>query len=261
MRLTISIVLYQAEPGLFAATLDSLVLACTQAGLEPGLVLVDNGGSDEALAGFQLPETWPVKILRGQGNVGFGAGHNLALDHASDFHLILNPDLELAPDALLHAQAFMEAHDECGLLVPSARWGDGRVQYLCKRMPTVFDLFLRGFAPTWLKALLRHRLERYEMRDLISDRIVWDPPLVSGCCMLFRTPVLLSLKGFDERFFLYFEDFDLSLRASKITRIAYNPAFRVIHHGGYAARKGLRHVDLFVRSAVTFFKKHGWRWC
>lgn len=63
------------------------------------------------------------------------------------FPLILNPDLELAPDALVEALAFLRAHPECGLVAPAVRWEDGRVQYLCKRVPAVFDLFLRGFAP------------------------------------------------------------------------------------------------------------------
>lgn len=259
-RLRVSIVLYKADPSLFRATLDSLVLACEQAALIPELLLVDNGGNADVLDVLRLPSAWGVQIVGGHGNVGFGAGHNLTISGLTDFHLILNPDLELGPDALLQALNFMDRHAECGLLVPAATWGDGSAQYLCKRLPTVSDLFLRGFAPDWLRALLRYRLERYEMRDVINDRLVWDPPVVSGCFMLFRTPTLQCLNGFDERFFLYFEDFDLSLRAARVTRIAYVPTVKIVHHGGWAARKGGRHLLLFVRSAVTFFRLHGWRW-
>lgn len=259
-RLTVSIVLYRADPGLLQATLRSLVVASREADLVPDLFLIDNGGSDLALAGLQLPDDWQVHVFTGHGNVGFGHGHNLSLEGAGDFHLILNPDLELAPDALLEARSFMRGHPECGLLVPAARWDDGRVQYLCKRVPTVFDLFLRGFAPGWLRHRFDRRLARYEMRDVIGDQVLWEPPIVSGCCMLFRTDVLRRLKGFDFRFFLYFEDFDLSLRAHSITRIAYVPAVKIVHHGGHAARKGLRHIGLFARSALTFFRLHGWKW-
>ena len=98
------------------------------------------------------------------------------------------------------------------------------------------------------------------MRDVIGDQVVWDPPLVSGACMLFRTAVLREAGGFDPRFFLYFEDYDLSLRVARKTRIAYVPAVKVVHHGGHAARKGLRHIGLFVRGAATFFRLHGWKW-
>jgi len=69
-----------------------------------------------------------------------------------------------------------------------------------------------------------------------------------------------AIGGFADAFFLYFEDFDLSLRAAAAGRLAYVPSVRIVHHGGHAARKGLRHVFLFVGSAMTFFGRHGWRW-
>lgn len=259
-RLTVSLVLYRPDSGLLRATLASLVVASREAGVVPDLFLIDNGGSEEALAFLALPDDWRVHVFSGQGNVGFGCGHNLSLAGAGDYHLILNPDLELAPDALCEARAFMRAHPECGLLAPAAHWDDGRVQYLCKRVPAVFDLFLRGFAPGWLRQRFAARLARYEMRDVIGDQVAWGPPLVSGACMLFRTAVLREAGGFDPRFFLYFEDYDLSLRVARKTRIAYVPAVKVVHHGGHAARKGLRHIGLFVRGAATFFRLHGWKW-
>ena len=259
-RLTVSLVLYRPDAAQLKATLDSLVTASRAADVVPDLFLIDNGGSDAVLAGLQLPDDWQVHVFSGHGNVGFGCGHNLSLDGAGDFHLILNPDLELAPDALVEARAFMAAHPECGLLAPAAHWDDGRIQYLCKRVPAVFDLFLRGFAPGWLRRRFAQRMERYEMRDLIAGQVVWDPPLVSGAFMLFRSEVLRRLGGFDPDFFLYFEDYDLSLRAARLTRLAYVPAVRVVHHGGHAARKGLHHIRLFVSGAARFFNKHGWRW-
>ncbi|WES91767.1 glycosyltransferase [Aeromonas hydrophila] len=96
--------------------------------------------------------------------------------------------------------------------------------------------------------------------SLIIMTCCGDPPIVSGCFMLFRTDVLQLLGGFDPRFFLYFEDFDISLRAGKISRIAYVPQVKVVHHGGHASRKGWRHIWMFGRSMVTFFNIHGWRW-
>jgi hypothetical protein len=60
-------------------------------------------------------------------------------------------------------------------------------------VPSVFDLFLRGFAPGWLRRLNARRMARYEMQDLIGEQVVWDPPLVSGAFMLFRTGVLRRL--------------------------------------------------------------------
>lgn len=221
-------------------------------------VFVDNS-PDESLRESIDGLPWATYIKNSSGNTGFAQGHNLMLNYSEDYHLVVNPDVEVASDSLVNALNFMEKHPECGLLVPETYNGQGTKEYLCKRYPTVLDLALRGFAPSWIARLFRARLGRYEMRDLINDEVLWDPPLVSGCFMLFRSSVLKQLGGFDAAFFLYFEDYDISLRTAKISRIAYVPDVKIVHYGGGAARKGLRHVYLFARSAITFFNKHGWR--
>lgn len=160
-------------------------------------------------------------------------------------------------DALRNALDFMGNNQECGLLTPLAYGANGERQFLCKRFPGIFDLGLRGFAPPWIRRLFKKRLERYEMAEMSEDQVFWDPPIVSGCFMLFRGDVLKSLNGFDPDYFLYFEDFDLSLRAAQISRIAFTPQVRIIHGGGYASRKGAWHIWQFVKSGVTFYRKFG----
>lgn len=253
--LTVSIVVYRSDLQQLEATLSTLLRAAALAKLSLHIELIDNG--DGPLPAV-LP---PALVLRhGQGNVGFGAGHNLALaGSGGDFHLILNPDVELAPDALVEALGFFFRHPDCGLLVPWVLNAHGVPEYLCKRFPAVLDLLLRGFAPDWLRCRFARRLGQYELRDQAADAVLWDPPIVSGCFMLFRTEVLKALGGFDPRYFLYFEDFDLSLRAARLTRVARVPAVRIVHHGGHAARKGWRHIRMFVRSGITFFNTHGWK--
>jgi GT2 family glycosyltransferase len=59
---------------------------------------------------------------------------------------------------------------------------------------------------------------------------------------------------------LNFEDFDLSLRLGQHGKLAFLPSMRIVHAGGHAARKGLRHITLFIRSGFRFFKQWGWRW-
>jgi GT2 family glycosyltransferase len=66
--------------------------------------------------------------------------------------------------------------------------------------------------------------------------------------------------GFDPRFFLYFEDFDWSMRLGQVTRNAFVPSVCIVHHGGAAASKGLRHIGWFLASGVRFYSKHGWKW-
>ncbi|WP_230624901.1 MULTISPECIES: glycosyltransferase family 2 protein [Burkholderia] len=268
-RLSISIVTFRPDRALLTRTLSSVQTARRALGhLSPQCAvdafLVDNGGEATALAeirsGLGTAEI-DYKTLTGHGNVGYGRGHNLAIDATdSTYHLILNPDIDIERDALVRALDFLDAHPEVGLLTPWIGDDRGHAQYLCRRFPALFDLLVRGFLPARMRRWFANRLARYEMRDVINDRdVVWDPPIVSGCFMLFRTEVLKKLGGFDPRYFLYFEDYDLSLRTHDVARVAYVPSVRVIHHGGGASRKGFAHIRMFAASAFKFYNRFGWR--
>lgn len=205
-----------------------------------------------------------VSYVHGHANIGYGAAHNLAL-HGSgaDYHLVLNPDVELAADALLNAVRWMNAHPDVGAIAPQVKRRDGTRDYLVKRKPAVLDLALRGFMPRVGRLLFRHRLDRYEMRDVIDadpERDVVDVAAMSGACMLLRRRAVDQTGGFDPRFFLYFEDYDWTVRLNKVTRTAYVPSFEVVHHGGGASRKGMRHVGHFVKGGWRYYRKHGWKW-
>ncbi|PMS15856.1 glycosyl transferase [Trinickia dabaoshanensis] len=266
--LSISVVVYRPDLSLLARTLESLAVACAaleraRPGFKAGCWLIDNGGFDSAGEMFETLSHAGVqcRLVSGHGNVGYGCGHNLAIAEVqSRFHLILNPDIDLAEDALVQAFDFLDAHPEAGLLAPRVGDDEGGLQYLCRRYPTLWDLFVRGFMPASVRAAFARRLARYEMRAEINERdTLWDPPIVSGCFMLFRTDALRALGGFDARYFLYFEDYDLSLRAHRVARVAYVPAVRVVHHGGGAARKGTAHIRMFAASAFKFYNRFGWK--
>jgi len=267
--LSVSVVVYRPDAAQLQLTLDSLREACdVLQGRMPhadvALFVVDNGGLSAAgmdLSRFRRSD-FAVTVITGRGNVGYGRGHNLAIERAnSRFHLVLNPDIDVDPGALVQAMDFFEKHPEAGLLTPRIGDEEGHLQYLCRRYPSLLDLVIRGFFPSRIRQLFTTRLANYEMRDLINERdVVWDPAIVSGCFMFFRTSVLKQLSGFDPRYFLYFEDYDLSLRTHKFARVVYLPTVRVLHHGGGAARKGFAHVRMFAASAIKFFNRFGWKW-
>ncbi|ALP62213.1 glycosyltransferase family 2 protein [Paraburkholderia caribensis] len=267
--LSISIVVYRPDLALLLSTLESVATACrTLRVARPSfalrLTIIDNGGLPDIETSLDTLRGNGIncEILSGHGNIGYGCGHNLAIENSPySFHLVLNPDIELDARALASAVDFLDAHPEAGLLTPRIGDDAGQLQFLCRRYPTLVDLFVRGFLPARARRLFDRRLARYEMRDLINERdTVWDPPIVSGCFMVFRTTVLKTLAGFDSRYFLYFEDYDLSLRAHEVTRVVYAPVVRVLHHGGGAARKGSAHIRMFVSSAFKFFNRFGWKW-
>lgn len=273
IRLSVSIVLHHSSLGMLDRVLRSLqrssAVAHDAACVEQVQVEVLDNSSDP---GFRARAAgsitaWPQSdvfrvVYRGlPDNRGFGAGHNTAIQQLqSDYHLVLNPDAELAEDALRVGLSCLQEDQSIVLLSPGATGTDGTQEFLCKRYPSVFVLLLRSFAPRPIRRLFRRRLNRYEMRDLCSGSQQADILLASGCFMLARSAALQSVGGFDERYFLYFEDFDLSLRLGSQGRLVFSPAMHIVHHGGYAANKGLRHIAYFVRSGTRFFRQHGWRW-
>lgn len=268
-EISASVVVFRPDRQLLARTLLSLAkagaaLTTERPGASMHLFLIDNGGLPDMSDAFIELSRAGVEhtLIKGHGNVGYGRGHNLAIEQAaSRYHLILNPDVEIETAALAKAIDFMGTHPEAGLLTPAIVDDAGQLQYLCRQYPTLTDLFVRGFLPAAARRFFAARLARYEMRAQINERdTLWDPPIVSGCFMLFRTDVLKKLAGFDARYFLYFEDYDLSLRTHDVARVVYAPAVRVLHHGGGAARKGGTHIRMFVASAFKFFNRFGWKW-
>lgn len=274
--LQVSIVTFRPDWQLLERCLRKLALAIGAA-RESGVLrtvhvaLVDNS-ADRAIAAkvVDLGRTRfadsgvQVSYVHGHANIGYGAAHNLAL-HGSgaDYHLVLNPDVELAADALLNAVRWMNAHPDVGAIAPQVKRRDGTRDYLVKRKPAVLDLALRGFMPRVGRLLFRSRLDRYEMRDVIDadpERDIVDVAAMSGACMLLRRKAVDQTGGFDPRFFLYFEDYDWTVRLNKVTRTAYVPSFEVVHHGGGASRKGMRHVGHFMKGGWRYYRKHGWKW-
>jgi GT2 family glycosyltransferase len=271
--LTVSIVTYHPDLAQLDTTLRKLSASfamAREAGLlrAVNLVLIDNTG-ERAIAeavvklGVAHFESSAVTMnyLHGHANIGYGAANNLVMHGGNThFHLVLNPDVELGEETLSMALHFLEENDDVGVLVPALFRRDGTREYSCKRYPSVLDLALRGFAPQALRRLFRVRLDRYEMRDEIADAVVSPVPVMSGTFMLLRRKAIEATGGFDPLYFLYFEDFDWSVRLNRVTRSAYVPTVRAVHHGGGAARKGWRHIAYFIRSGWRFFNKHGWKW-
>jgi GT2 family glycosyltransferase len=267
--LTVAIVTHAPDMHLLARTLaflaEAVHFARGQGTLGAArLVIVDNGPeglADDiarlAAAALERAPGMTFEVASGQGNVGFARANNLAMERVrADLHLILNPDVEMATDAIDAALRYLDTHPEVGVITPAARFPDGTTQYLVKGRPSWGVLLLRGFAPKFVQGWFQAALDAYELRDRDWKREQCPVEIVSGCYLLCRRTALDAVKGFDPGYFLYFEDFDLSIRLSKVTKIAFVPLVKIVHHGGQAGSKGLRHVVLFAQSASRFFRSH-----
>lgn len=252
-RVTASIVLYHHAPEDVRGLLETL-------GRDPECLawtVVDNGGSAEACA---LASAMGARVLQPGRNLGFGSAHNLAvrsLDAGALYHLILNPDIALAPGVLGDLASVMDGCPHVGSLMPRVLYPDGSTQFLCKLLPTPFDLFLRRFAKGPLRRLFAAQMDRYDMKDFDYSRPVYVPVL-SGCFMFTRRAVLDAVGGFDERFFLYMEDIDLCRRLGAVSRLLFWPKSTVIHGHAQGSYRDARLLRLHIRAACTYFNKWGW---
>ena len=271
--LAVSVVLHFSPLEQLQALLDSLSNAAVEAELSRvEVIFVDHSCDVDYVASCQaFIEAYGVQtvgenglqlsLLKPEANRGYGAGHNLAMAEVeSQFHLILNPDVELARDSLKLALGTLRNQHDIGLLAPQGFSPSGEPEFLAKAYPSVWVLGLRALAPHWFKIRSGGALARYEMRDMPNETTLRPITLASGCCMWVRRSVFDGVGGFDESYFLYFEDHDLSLKLASQGTVMEHQDIRIVHHGGGASRKGFQHIRWFVGSAARFFSHWGWRW-
>lgn len=225
------------------------------------LTIVDNDSGADYWRELQaLPQ---VKCISSGANRGFGFGHNIGHAQAPPhrYYLVLNPDVVLHENCLSEMVAYMDAHPEVGMLAPRVFFPDGSPQYLNKRLPSVFDLFLRRFLPPLIKnqQWCKARLARYEMRD-VGYEAPCEVPFISGCCMMLRAGLWENIGGFDENFFMYLEDCDLTRRVSRHARAMYCPDAHITHHWERGSHKTFRLFVVMLRSMWHYFTKWGWKW-
>lgn len=207
----------------------------------------------------------PGEVHLQQPNRGYGWANNQVLNNTppsspDDAVLVINPDVALEEDALSRGLSRLTEDGRCGLVCANLLDWDGRTpQWGCKRYPSLAVLMARQlpFLTRW--SAWRRLNQRYEYQDQ-AGQVMTGVELSSGCFMLMRQALWQDLGGFDDRFFMYFEDYDLSMRANQRGwRHVYDPAIRVRHDGGGAGKKSWRHRWWFLRSAIRFFARHGWR--
>jgi len=266
--LNISVVTYDLHEAQLGATLRALQTALNAA-VRDSLVhtfktfVIDNGNNSRTLSRLLKGDEFSglnLTLIENSTNIGFGAAHNVAIrKYDSNYHLILNPDAELHESALRNGIELLRNRSDATVIGARGLNESGKELYLAKRYPSLLVLLVRGIGLKWLDRLFARQLDRYECHDLIGSPTSCEVPIVSGCMMLCRSDPLIEVGGFDERYFLYFEDFDLCQRLSSHRKILYSPDVMVIHHGGNASRKGISHVLHFVKSALVFFSTHGWR--
>ncbi len=253
-RITASIVVYNQK----AHELEMAVNSILGSTLHAFLYIIDNSVNDDLRVNFEGRDN--IKYIFNNANLGYGKAHNIALReaiHTAQYHLIINPDISFEQGTLEKIIAYADAHTNIGLLMPKVLYPDGQLQYLCKLMPTPFDLIMRRFIPDFLKPVFQQRLLAYELQHKNFGSVM-EIPNLSGCFMFLRCEALKTVGLFDEKYFMYLEDTDLSRRINSQYQTIYYPEAAIVHHYEKGSYKNYKLLMYHIRSAFYYFGKWGW---
>lgn len=247
--LNVSIVIYKTNE----EKIHRLVALLRQCKAVNDVFIIDNSPSP-----FQTPHNMDATYIFNNNNCGYGRAHNIALrktiENKIPYHLVLNPDVVFDPSIINELLEYMEGHTSIGSLMPKIYYPNGDLQYLCKLVPAPMDLFGRRFLPKWM---MKKRKRRFELYDSGYNTIM-NVPYLSGCFMLLRTSTLEDVGLFDERFFLYPEDIDLTRRIHKKYKTIFYPYVSVIHEYGRGSYKSMKLLYFHIVNMCRYFNKWGW---
>lgn len=254
MRLSIIIVSYNVKYFL-EQCLHSVLAAVKE--MEAEVLVVDNRSNDGSLEYLQ-PLFKTVHFVDAGGNLGFAKANNLALQQArGEYILFLNPDTLVPENCFSACIGFMAAHPKAGALGVRMLDGSGRFLPESKRsFPTITSAF---YKLTGAAALFRNsgRFNRYALGHL-DQRQDHPVDVLAGAYLLARKAILEKTGGFDESYFMYGEDIDLSYRIRQLgLENWYFSGSSIIHFKGESSRKGsIRHSRMFYNAMIVFVDKH-----
>jgi GT2 family glycosyltransferase len=201
-------------------------------------------------------------FLANPDNPGYGRAVNRLVAYLGQlppYIGVLNTDLSWIPGTFERLLGWLHQHPEVSLAVPEILDETGSPQRLCKRNPTVLGLFSRRFLPDWLKPAWLKRYDRWYVMADQNYQEMFEAPYLSGCCMLIRSDAFRHAGGFDERYFLYLEDADLTRTLATQGRCVHLPVASVVHGWGRGNYRNLGLMAVNFASAWHYFRKWGWR--
>ncbi len=217
------------------------------------LYVFDNASTDDTAE--KLGKISGVIFKKQNMNLGFGAAHNKILEEdIGDYHFVINPDIVVNDDVISRMADFMEENPDIAMCCPEIRNSDGSIQHIPKLRPTFKRLFFGRLSR--FGGIFKKIRDEYTMSQNPPKGIM-DIDFCTGCFFVIKGEVFKKLSGFDERYFMYMEDVDLTLSAKKFGRTVINTDFTVTHEWKRDSAKSLKYLFIHLKSSFAFLKK--WR--
>jgi len=252
-KITSSIVIYNNDEKILKSAIKS-VLNVSSVNI---LFLIDNS---EKNIFFQLKKIDSrIIYIHNPSNPGYGSGHNIAIKKAitfgSKYHFIVNPDIYFNNNIIDPMIQYMKLNSNIGMMMPKILNKDNSVQFLPKLLPNPLSIILRKIKyPSFLH---KKFINWYELRFVDQEKIYYAP-IISGCFTLLNANAIKKIGMYDDSFFMYFEDWDLSRRINQKFKTVYYPKVSVYHEYNSEANKNKKLFKIFLRSAFNYFNKWGW---
>ncbi len=215
---------------------------------------------DNSIRKTELKNNEKLTYIFNNENIGYGKAHNIGLkesisDNIVKGHLIINPDVEITPNEIKKLYNYLISNEDVGIVVPKVIYPDGEIQYLSKLLPDPFDLIFRRFF--YFTDFAKKKINKYELRFTNYNKIM-EIGVASGSCMLININALKKTGLFDERYFMYLEDYDLSRRIGEFYKIIFFPDVTIKHKYEMHSYKRLKMLIVHIISAIKYFNKWGW---
>jgi len=222
------------------------------------ILVVDNNSEDDSIGVLRnhFMQNERVRIIETPENLGYGKGNNFAARYAKgNYIFIINPDNVLEPTGLEKMIQLLESDESIGIVAPQLAFNDGYIRDSYRPFPSIWESMLRRICHKCVDT----RYSKPKSHELKRQDVDW----VVGACFLIHRDLFRSLGGFDDRFFLFFEDMDLCRRCWQLhKRVVFEPTVKAIDKKSRLSGGGLLPLLLksvgrqHVVSALQYF----WKW-
>lgn len=249
--ITASIVLYNNDCNEISRLLDCLISSKVDK-----IFIIDNSFAS-TLQDLCLNKK--IEYIHNPTNPGFGAAHNVAIaktiELGCEYHFIVNPDIYFDGDIITPMIEYMQKDSSIGMLMPQILNLDGTVQNLPKLLPDPFSILWRKIKKPYI--VYQKFIDQYELRN-VSKELIYNAPILSGCFTLLNLNAIKEIGLYDDTYFMYFEDWDLSRRMHQRYKTIYFPKVSVVHKYESGANRSKKLFKIFINSAIVYFNKWGW---